>query len=95
MHEQKFHRSNGEEHALKVTVGEKWRKKSFRGNFRGKGRGRGLVLSIQALECHTCHELEPFLKANYTKLEKLEDVLLLYDDFSIKTRFKIRSFKPI
>lgn len=37
-HEQKFHRSNGEEQALKVTMDER---NGGRGRVRGRGRGRG------------------------------------------------------
>lgn len=37
-HEQKFHRSNGEEQASKVTMDER---NGGRGRVRGRGRGRG------------------------------------------------------
>ncbi|XP_038695449.1 uncharacterized protein LOC119992727 [Tripterygium wilfordii] len=50
VHEQKFHRSNGEEQALKVTVDERNGGQGRgqgcgRSNYRGRGRGRGRQLS--------------------------------------------------
>lgn len=59
MHEQKFHRSNGEEQALKVTVDERnGGRGRGRSNYRCRGRGRGRQSFNKAtVECYKCHNL--------------------------------------
>ena len=65
MHEQKFHKNHGEEHALKVSSEEKngrrgqgRGKNNYRGRGRGRERGRGGQGGNQAImECFKCHKL--------------------------------------
>ena len=62
VHEQKFHKRNGEEQALKVTfedrVGGRGR---GRNTSRGRGRGKGRQAFDKAMvECYKCHKLGHF-----------------------------------
>nr|DAD19628.1 TPA_asm: hypothetical protein HUJ06_021091 [Nelumbo nucifera] len=85
VHEQKFHKNNGEEQALKVTtdegVGARGR---GRNSYRGRGRGRGRQAFNKAIvECYQCHQLGHFKyecptwdkEANYAESDKHEEML--------------------
>nr|DAD24066.1 TPA_asm: hypothetical protein HUJ06_025529 [Nelumbo nucifera] len=79
VHEQKFHRKNGEEQALKVTTDERVGARGRgRNNYGGRGRGRGRQAFNRAtVECYRCHQLDHFKnecptwdkEANYTELD--------------------------
>nr|DAD47930.1 TPA_asm: hypothetical protein HUJ06_017867 [Nelumbo nucifera] len=86
-HEQKFHKNNGEEQALKVTtdegVGARGRD---RNSYRGRGRGKGRQAFNKAtVECYQCHQLGHFKyecptwdkEANYAESNKHEEMLLM------------------
>ena len=87
VHEQKFHRSIGEEQVLKVTVDERnGRRGRGRSNYRGRGRGRGREAFNKAtVECYKCHKLGHFQyecpnwdkKSNYGELDEHEEMLLM------------------
>lgn len=87
VHEQKFHKSNGEEQALKVTHEESGGGRGRgRGSFRGRGRGRGCQSFNKAIvECYKCHQLGHFQyecpkwdkEANYAELGEEEAMLLM------------------
>jgi len=87
VHEQKFHRSNGEEQALKVTVADRnGGRGRGRGDYRGRGRGRGRQAFNKAtIECYKCHQLGHFQygcpawekEVNYTELNEHEEMLLM------------------
>lgn len=87
VHEQKFHRSSGEEQALKVTSEERFGGRGRgRNTFRGRGRGRGRqVINRATVECYKCHKLGHFQyecptwdkEANYAELDEQEEMLLM------------------
>ncbi|TXG65249.1 hypothetical protein EZV62_006524 [Acer yangbiense] len=87
VHEQKFHRHNGEEQALKVTFEDRAEGRGRgRGFFRGRGRSRGHQSFNKALvECYKCHKLGHFQyecpswdkEANYAELGEEEEMLLM------------------
>ncbi|TXG72550.1 hypothetical protein EZV62_001129 [Acer yangbiense] len=87
VHEQKFHRHNGEEQALKVTFEDRAEGRGHgRGFFRGRGRSRGHQSFNKALvECYKCHKLGHFQyecpswdkEANYAELGEEEEMLLM------------------
>ena len=62
VHEQKFHRNNGEEQALKIThENSSGARGRGRGGFRGRGRGRGRQqFDKSTVECYNCHKLGHF-----------------------------------
>ncbi|XP_061996032.1 uncharacterized protein LOC133714032 [Rosa rugosa] len=80
VHEQKFHKRDEEEQALKVTHEDRsgWRGRG-RGSFRGRGRGRGCqIFDKSTIECYKCHKLGhlqyecPSWEANYAELDEKE-----------------------
>jgi hypothetical protein len=87
VHEQKCHRSNGEEQALKVIVADRnGGRGRGRGDYRGRGRGRGRQAFNKAtIECYKCHQLGHFQykcpawekEVNYTELNEHEEMLLI------------------
>lgn len=70
VHEQRMRSHKDEEHALKVTGGERFGTREgdrfggrgrFRGGYRGRGRGRGRQpLNKAIIECYKCHKLGHF-----------------------------------
>lgn len=87
VHEQKFHRSNGEEQALKVTAEDRFGGRGRgRNTFRGRGRGRGRqIFNKASVECYKCHKLGHFQsecptwdkEANYANLDEEAEMLLM------------------
>ena len=87
VHEQKFNRHSNDEQAFKVTYEEKYNGRGRgRSSFKGRGRGRGRQAFTKAtVECYKCHELGHFQyecpswnkEANFTELEKEEEMLLM------------------
>lgn len=87
VHEQKFHKSVGEEQALKVTHEDKFEGRGRgKSTFRGRGRGRGRPAFNKAIvECYKCHKLGHFQyecptwnkEANYAELDEAEEMLLM------------------
>lgn len=87
VHEQKLHRQNGEEQALKVSYEERTGGRGRgRDSFRGRGRGRGRqAFSKATVECYRCHKLGHFQYecptwdklANYAELDEQEEMLLM------------------
>lgn len=85
VHEQKFHKPDGEEQALKVTHEDRSGGRGRgRGSFRGRGRGRGRqIFDKSIVECYRCHKLGhfqyecPSWEANYAELDEHEEMLLM------------------
>ena len=87
VHEQKFHKHDTEEQALKIThenrSGGGGRGRG-RGSFRGRGRGRQ-AFDRSIVECYNCHKLGHFQyecpslgkEANYAELDYNEEMLLM------------------
>ncbi|KAA8516880.1 hypothetical protein F0562_017302 [Nyssa sinensis] len=87
VHEQKFHKHDGEEQALKITHEDRSGGRGRgRGSYRGRGRGRGRQTFDKSLvECYNCHKLGHFQyecpswgkKANFAELDEKEAILLM------------------
>ena len=83
VHEQRMGSHDEEEHALKVTYGDRFGGQvRGRGSYRGRGRGRGRQSFDKATtECYKCHKLGHFQwecsskEANY--VETQEEMLLM------------------
>jgi len=85
VHEQKFRKNEGDDHALRVydeRVGGKGRGRS---NYRGRGRERGQVFNRATVECFKCHKLGHFQyecptlnkEVNYAELNEEDEMLLM------------------
>lgn len=88
VHEQKFHKHDAEEQALKVTHENRsgGGRGRGQGSFRGRGRGRGRhTFDKSTIECYRCHKLGHFQyecpsfdkEANYAELDENEEMLLM------------------
>ena len=87
MHEQKFHKENGEEENLKVTTDERGGARGRgRNNYRGRGRGKGRQAFDKAtVECYHCHQLSHYhyecptwdKEASYVESDMHEEMLLM------------------
>lgn len=91
VHEQKFTRTSGEEHALKVSSDNSTNTKGKgkgrgRGRGEGQGRGRGRQNNNRAtIECFNCHKLGHYQyecptwdkQANYAEEEEEDKILLM------------------
>jgi len=85
VHEQKFHKYDREEQALKVTHEERSGGRGRgQGSFRGRGRGRPFF-DKSVVECYKCHKLGHFQyecpswdkEANYAELDEKVEMLLM------------------
>jgi hypothetical protein len=87
VHEQKFHKHDAEEQALKIThENRSGGRGRGRGSFRRRGRGRGRqAFDKSNIECYRCHKLGHFQyecpsldkEANYAELYENEEMLLM------------------
>ncbi|KAI9160606.1 hypothetical protein LWI28_009895 [Acer negundo] len=89
VHEQKFHKHDREEQALKVTHEDRsGGRRRGQGSFRGRGRGRvrgRQFFDKSVVECYKCHKLGHFQyecpswdkEANYAELDEKEKMLLM------------------